>query len=63
MLPKTNNNIGGTVGRAAYGTGDSRIAARAGDFRAICGCLTIIALAGCTLAFSANDLWPSLFVQ
>ena len=63
MLPKTNNNIGGKVGRAAFGTGDSRFAARAGDFRAIGGCLAIIALAGCTLAFSASDLWPSLFMQ
>lgn len=62
MLPKTNNN-GGTVGRAMSGAGDRRGIARAGDLHAICGCVAIIALAGCTLAFSAPDLWPSLFAQ
>ena len=62
MLPKTNNK-GGTVGRAMSGAGDRRDIARAGDLQPICVSLAMIAVAGCTLVFSAPDLWPALFAQ
>ena len=63
MLPKTNNNGGGTIDGAMSGAGECRDIALAGDVQAICVSLATIAVAGCTLAFGAPHLWSFLLAR
>ena len=60
---KTNNKNGGSLGRAASGTASRCDAARAENLRVLAPSFAVIACAVTTLAFSAPDLWPQLFVR
>ena len=58
MSPKTNNNIGGTRGRAALTFGD---AARAGEMQVLANGFAMLGVTVVLLVLSAPQLWPQLF--
>jgi hypothetical protein len=64
MSPQnTNNKSGGNFGRAASGTAHRCDAARADNVRVLVRSFAVMACAVTTLALSAPDLWPHLFLR
>ena len=59
MSPKTNNNIGGTRGRAALILRGE--AARAGEMQVLVNGFAMLGLTIALLVLSAPQLWPQLF--
>jgi len=60
---KTNNKSGGNFGRAAFHTASRCDAARADNVRVLVRSFAVMACAVTTLALSAPDLWPHLFLR
>ena len=64
MSPQNiNNKSGGSFGRAASGTAIRCDAARADNLRVLARGFAVMACAVTTLALSAPDLWPHLFLR
>jgi len=61
MSPKTNNNIGGSCGRAALVLRGG--AARAGDMHVLANTVAMLGFTLALLVLSAPQLWPQLFAQ
>jgi hypothetical protein len=61
MSPKTNNNIGGSRGRAALVLRGG--AARAGDLHVLANSVAMLGLTFVLLVLSAPQLWPQFFAQ
>ena len=61
MSPKTNNNIGGTRGRAALALRGG--AARAGEIQVLANSFAMLTLTVALLLASAPELWPQLFAR